>query len=176
MQTERLIIKPLDKSDAQILFEYRSDPLVSRFQSWKPDKIKDAELFIEKYSTSDLLKLGEWRQQGIYLKENNELIGDLGLHLFDTRQVEIGFTIAPDHQKMGYGFEGINAVIENLFRVDNLHRVIATTDPMNEASIKLLTKLGFRKEGHSIKSIYIFGEWKDDLLFAILKEEKITRK
>ena len=50
-----------------------------------------------------------------------------------------------------------------------IHRIIASIDPRNVASIKLIECLGFRKEDHFKESYYLRGEWVDDLIYAKLR-------
>ncbi len=52
-----------------------------------------------------------------------------------------------------------------------LHRIIATCDPRNTASYRVMEKTGMRREGHSIKCIRKDGEWVDEYFYAILDEE-----
>jgi RimJ/RimL family protein N-acetyltransferase len=52
-----------------------------------------------------------------------------------------------------------------------LHRLSATADPRNLASVKLLERLGFRKEAHFVKSLWFKGEWADDVVYGLLREE-----
>ena len=171
IKTKRLFLGPLNTNDAASLFSYRSDPEVYRYQSWKPLNLDDAVSLIERSSFNDKLCLGKWNQLGILLNDSNQLIGDIGILIFEKEQAEIGFTISPSFQRKGFGFEAVFAMLLHLFHQLHFHRVIAQTDPQNVGSIKLLTKLGFRQEGHFRKSSYIRDDWKDDLFFAILGEE-----
>ena len=50
-------------------------------------------------------------------------------------------------------------------------RIIASVDPRNTVSIRLIERIGFRKEAHFKESYYLRGEWVDDLIYAKLKEE-----
>ena len=53
-------------------------------------------------------------------------------------------------------------------------RIIASIDPRNESSIRLVERLKFRKEAHFKESILINGEWVDDLVYAVLKDEWLS--
>ena len=100
------------------------------------------------------------------------LIGDIGIHfLEDDAQAEIGYTISPDYQGQGYGTEAVSAVISYLFTGLRKHRIIASVDPRNTRSVKLLDRLGMRREAHFVKSIVIDGKWCDDCVYAVLREE-----
>ena len=52
-----------------------------------------------------------------------------------------------------------------------LHRMVARTDVRNAASIQLLERLGFRREGHCIENFYDKGEWTSEYLYALLAQE-----
>jgi len=75
------------------------------------------------------------------------LIGDIGLHFLDqnTKTVEIGYTIAPTHQRKGYAFEAVSRMLAYLFTILHTNIIIAVTDPQNHPSIGLLARLGFEK-------------------------------
>ena len=58
-----------------------------------------------------------------------------------------------------------------LFRNLNKHRIITSIDPENKSSVRLIERIGFRKEAHFIKSLWLNGKWVDDLIYALLNEE-----
>ena len=65
-------------------------------------------------------------------------------------------------------------MVDFLFGTLNKHRVIASIDPRNSASIRLIERLGFRKEAHLKKSYYLHEEWVDDIIYAKLKTEWVS--
>ena len=65
-------------------------------------------------------------------------------------------------------------IVDFLFGTLNKHRVIASIDPRNSASIRLIERLGFRKEAHFKKSYYLHEEWVDDIIYAKLKTEWVN--
>jgi RimJ/RimL family protein N-acetyltransferase len=172
LTTNRLVMKALTAEDAKPLFAYRSAPEISLYQTWKPGALDEAIDFIEK-NTREFNIEGTWFQLGIYEKERETLIGDFGLHFIEpyNAQVEIGFTIAKEYQRKGYGQEATRSAIDYLFREMKKHRIMASVDPGNIPSIALLERVGMRKEGHFKKSIFIDGQWEDDVIYAILEEE-----
>ena len=56
------------------------------------------------------------------------------------------------------------------------HRITASIDPRNTSSIRLIERLGFRKEAHFKQSLFFHGEWVDDLIYAMLAEEWKTKR
>ncbi|MCA9562147.1 MAG: GNAT family N-acetyltransferase [Myxococcales bacterium] len=172
LRTTRLRISDFELGDAERLQSYRSHPAVARFQGWSPSDVDDASEFIRQNTLAEFNRPGTWYQLAMYRTVGGELIGDIGLRFLDDgRQVELGCTIAPAHQRFGYAKEGLASVIEFLFSTLDKHRLIASIDPENKASVALFSSLGFIQEGHFRKSILWKGEWVDDLVFAVLKAE-----
>jgi RimJ/RimL family protein N-acetyltransferase len=172
IHTERLTLSPLTRADVPALFAYRALDDVARYQHWQPRDIDDARRFVDELAAVEFDVPGTWCQFGIRLRESGALVGDLGVHFFeDGRQAEIGFTLAPSSQRRGYGTEAVTAVIAYLFGRLNKHRVIASVDPRNEPSVRLLARVGMRREAHHRQSLWFKGEWADDLVFAILASE-----
>ncbi len=89
----------------------------------------------------------------------------------DGQQGEVGFTLARSHQGKGYATETVTRLLEYLFTQHNLHRIRANCDPANIASAQLLERVGMRREGHFVKSLWFKNNWVDELWFAILREE-----
>jgi aminoglycoside 6'-N-acetyltransferase len=89
----------------------------------------------------------------------------------DPRLCEIGFTLAPGYQGRGYGTEAVRLLLSYLFITRSKHRISACCDARNAASAALLERLGMRREGHLRQSSWFKGEWTDDLLYGLLRDE-----
>lgn len=169
LPTERLLLRPLTLKDTEAVYRYRALPEVCRFQSFQPRSLAEVEAFLrESERAAD--EPGGWRQLAICLR-GGELIGDIGLHTLDEWQLELGYTLAPAQQGKGYATEAIAALLQEAFAVWQKHRVIASVDPENRASIRLLERLCFRKEAHFRKSYRQNGAWFDDCVYALLRED-----
>jgi len=175
--SERLMLRPIRLEDSGSIFTYRSDAVINQYQGWIPKTIEDVHDFITRRTSPEINLPGTWSQFVILKKDNNELIGDVGVHFLDSAgfQVELGCTLNSNHQGKGFATEALMAVINFLFNRLNKHRVIASIDPRNLKSIQLFERLGFRKEAHFKQSIFINDEWVDDLIYAVLKDEWNTR-
>lgn len=171
IETDRLIIRTLKMKDKNEFFQYRSLPEVYQYQGWRPKDIEEIEEFINKNVSICPNTKNTWLQLAVCLKEG-KLIGDIGIHFIDDDyQIEIGYTLSPEYQGNGYAVEAVKAVINYAFTVFKKHRITASVDPDNIKSIKLLQKIGFRKEAHFIKSFRLGNKWYDDCVYAMLAEE-----
>lgn len=172
LETERLIIKPITIGDKDEIFEYRRDKETNKYQGWVPETIEDVEEFIG--NTSKQINVPEtWFQLVIVDKETQKIVGDLGIHFIDpeNEQAEIGCTLNKNYQNKGFATESVRKVIDYLFKELNKHRIIASIDPENKNSIRLVERIGFRKEAHFVESLFINGKWVDDLIYALIEKD-----
>lgn len=84
---------------------------------------------------------------------------------------DIGYNIVVAERKKNYGTEAVGIIVDFLFLSKETVRVQAQIDPRNMASQKVLESNGFKKEGTIRKSMFIRGEWRDMILYSILREE-----
>jgi len=173
LETKRLIIRPVKPDDKYEIFEYRSDTETNEYQGWIPKTIEDVETFIGGIS-KQINEPETWFQFVLIEKEAQKVIGDLGIHFFDkeNKQVAIGCTLNKAFQNKGYATESVGKVIDYLFKELNKHRIIASIDPRNKNSIRLVERIGFRKEAHFIESLFINEKWADDLIYALIEKDR----
>lgn len=174
LESARLILRPLDTPDIQAFSAYRTDPDIARYQGWgTPFTEEQAAEFIEQMNSVTAGEIGQWLQLGMEKKKGGALIGDVAFQIIKDshRQAEIGMTLAAQHQKMGYGVEAVTSLLDYLFTEMNIHRVIANCDPANVPAHRLLERVGFRREGCFIESLWYKGGWASELWFALLERE-----
>jgi RimJ/RimL family protein N-acetyltransferase len=171
--TERLVLRELRADDAEAMFAYRSDPEIMRYQGWDLESLSDVRESIAEWSATEPYARGTWRQLAIALRATGELIGDCGVHVPDDKpeQAEFGITLATAFQRRGYALETIRALLRLAFGTLEKHRVFVSVDPRNAPSIALFERAGFRKEAHHVESLWLMGEWVDDVIFAMLRRE-----
>ena len=162
----------LSIDDKESIFKYRSDSETNKYQGWIPETIEDVEVFIGKISV-EINEPETWFQFVIFEKESDKLIGDIGLHFMDSenKQVEIGCTLNKDYQGKGYAIEALKIILDFLINTLEKHRIVTSIDPENSNSIRLVERLGFRKEAHFVESLFLNGKWVDDIVFALLARE-----
>lgn len=166
LTTPRLTIRPLTAQDLPALVAYRNDPDVARYQGWPlPSTLEQEQQLI---SSSNLGTAG-WVQRAL-VTHAGELIGDVGLNTHH-QQAELGITLARHAWGHGYAHETLTALLNHVFHDLSLHRVHAGIDPRNESVGRLLTRLGFRLEGTHVQSYWHRGQWTDEAVYALLREE-----
>jgi ribosomal-protein-alanine N-acetyltransferase len=110
----------------------------------------------------------------IFRSDDNALVG--GLTLANIRRGvaqagSIGYWVGEPFARKGYMTEAVRALIPFCFRTLRLHRVEAACIPANTASICLLEKTGFTREGYARRYLCIDGTWQDHLLYARLNDD-----
>ena len=178
LRSSRLTLRRFGLSDLPSFCRYRSDPRVARYQDWESSSEPEGRLFLERQMRLHPDVTGTWFQVAIELTEAGPLIGDLGLHTLADRpgQVEIGFTLAREHQGKGYATEAVACVLDYLFGQLGKHRVIAVTDARNAPAARVLDRVGMRREGHLVENIWFKGEWADEYQYAMLEREWRERR
>lgn len=171
VETPRLVLRRLRAEDLDALVAYRSDPEVSRYQSWSDYDAKRGRSLIESMQGRQPGEPG-WFQFAIALKDTDALVGDCALRTDeDPRLGEIGFTLSRGNQGQGLGTEAVRALLGYAFDTLQMHRVIAVTDAKNAAAAALLERVGMRREGHYLENAWFKGAWGDEFLYALLGRE-----
>jgi RimJ/RimL family protein N-acetyltransferase len=173
LRSPRLQLRPLRADDAPTICAYRDLPEVARYQAWESCSLNDAVQMIAGQNGLVPDTPGTWFQLAIVIAASGQLIGDCGLHFRqdNPRQVELGITLDPAHQKRGFATEALGIVLEYLFGTLGKHRVFAVTDAENLAAASLFRRLGFRQEAHCVEYVWFKGAWSSEYLFALLHRE-----
>ena len=173
IQTRRLTLDPLRDEDTATVFAYRSDPMISRYQGWKPADEAEVTRFIADQLARPFGTPDSWCQLAIRHRASGELLGDFGVHFPPTLDdpIEFGLSLRPDAQGNGYARESMEAAIDLAFNRWGYRRVVGSLDPRNTASVALCRALGMRQEAHHVESYRFRGEWVDDVVFALLASE-----
>ena len=147
IETDRLILRYLSTADQEFILELLNDPAFLRFIGDRGVRsLEDARKYITNGPMEMYARLGF----GLYLvelKDGGIPIGLCGLIKRDgLNDVDIGFAFLPNYRSQGYAYEAAAATMAYGKDVINLQRIVAITSPDNEASGKLLEKLGMRFE------------------------------
>jgi ribosomal-protein-alanine N-acetyltransferase len=110
----------------------------------------------------------------IFRNDDNALVG--GLTLANIRRGvaqagSIGYWTGAPYARKGYMTAAMHALVPFCFTTLRLHRLEAACIPDNTASVRLLEKTGFQREGYARSYLCINGVWQDHLLYARLKDD-----
>ncbi|MFN8546972.1 MAG: GNAT family N-acetyltransferase [Candidatus Eisenbacteria bacterium] len=176
IETERLLLRSIELSDAPGLFRIFSDPAVMRFWSTRPwDDIEVARGRVKSSIEGRLAR--EELYVGLFRRSDGELIGTCSLFSFHhpSRRAEIGYALARSAWGQGFMHEALLAFVAHAFSALDLNRLEADIDPRNQASARTLDRLGFRKEGALRERWIVEGEVSDSWLYGLLRSEWTRR-
>lgn len=139
--SERLLLRPFERSDAPAAHEVYQDDLVMRWVGTGPVTRPEQTAamlngYIEHQRTHGF---SFW---AVILRDSGQLLGDAGLYSRGDR-VELGYTLGRDHWGRGYGTEAARTCVEAAFETLSIGQVEAMVRPENGASAAVLGKLGF---------------------------------
>ncbi|MDN3483782.1 GNAT family N-acetyltransferase [Pseudoalteromonas sp. APC 3224] len=176
LETERLELNEITSSDVDAIFTIFSNPDVIEYYDTSVFTAKEqAEKLISLFTSRFEKGLGiRW---AIRTKTDNLLIGTCGFNSWNAniQNTSLGYELMPSCWGRGYAQESVDAIIKWAF-ADKLpcgaiHRIQADTVPGNNASEKLLIKLGFKEEGLRRDSGYWKNEFHDLKCFGLLKTD-----
>jgi RimJ/RimL family protein N-acetyltransferase len=174
IMTQRLLIRPYTEADLDDLHDTQSRPEVARYlYDEAMDRAASAALLKRKMRNTVLSEPGDGLTLAVALPEAGPVIGDVLLRWVSEqhRQGEIGYVFNPRFGGKGFATEAAAAMLAIGFDGLGLHRIVGRLDARNEASARLLERLGMRREAHFVQNEFVKGEWCDELVYAITEPE-----
>lgn len=172
LQTERLILRKMCVGDAEDMYAYARRSEVTRYLLWSPHP----DLFY----TRDYLRYlatryatGSFYDWAIVLKSTGRMIGTCGFTSFDAPHdaAEIGYVLSPDYRGQGIAPEAVRAVLAFGFERLALHRIEARFIEGNDASLRVMEKVGMRFEGYRREAMLVKGSYRTIGYSSILRHE-----
>ena len=172
LTTERLILRPMRVTDARDMFSYARRQEVTDYLLWTPHPTPSY--------TEDYLRylqgryaLGEFYDWAVVERESGRMIGTCGFTRFDFphNSGELGYVLNPDYHGKGYATEAAERVMRFGFEVLELHRLEAKFMRGNEASLRVMEKLGMTFEGYRRDAMLVKGSYRTIGVCAILRSE-----
>jgi ribosomal-protein-alanine N-acetyltransferase len=173
LSSSRLLLRAINKDDAESLYANFSDEEVMKYYNHYPyTSIEQVDSVIKIFT--DNFAEGVSIRWAIVLKEKNEVIGTIGLNYSSAHpfSVEMGYELNRREWGKGITTEAISLVKEFAFHQLGLVRIQARTKPENIGSWKTLEKSGFEREGLLRKQSYWKNESHDVFLYAVINNKK----
>ena len=148
METERILLRPWEESDAEILFKWAKDPEVGPRAGWPPHKdVDESREIIRNVFSGE----GMW---AVVLKETGEPIGCVGYLPAGASNLkiapdegEVGYWIAKPYWNQGICTEALQLVIDHCFQEKGFKMLWGTFFTSNPASGRVMEKCGFIDTG-----------------------------
>jgi len=177
-ETPRLYLKVPNKTSAGLILDYY---LRNRdfLREWEP--LRDDDFFTVEYQEKQLQKDAGSMENGSLLRlwifnkeESNRIIGSVAFNNIVRgafQSCHLGYKLDKEEVNKGYITEALKKGIEIIFNDYKLHRIEANIMPKNEASLRVVEKLGFYNEGLAYKYLKINGKWEDHIHMVLLNEK-----
>jgi RimJ/RimL family protein N-acetyltransferase len=169
---ERVRLRPISAGDVPALFAVFGDAAVTRY--WSTPALRNeaeaSELLVQIDAKIRARFSFQW---GIASRDDDALLGTCSIYRpdFEHLRSEIGFALGRVHWGRGYASEAIRLAIACAFDVLGLERLEADVDPRNDASLRALERLGFRREGYLRDRYRLNGEVQDSVILGLLRRE-----
>jgi len=179
LHTERLTLRPATAADAGATWTYRQLDSVNEWLTGSPaDLDRYRELFSEpsRLATTVIVTRGDAAAAPV--------VGDFMLRREDAWaqaevveqargiQAELGWVLDPTYTGRGYATEAVRELIRHCFADLGVRRITASCFIDNEASCRLMERIGMRREVHAVReSLHRSGRWLDTVGYAMLDEE-----
>jgi ribosomal-protein-alanine N-acetyltransferase len=177
LNTRDLQLRPSNPKDAEGLLAILSDPQSMKY--WCKQPIKDLET-AEEVLKEDLESDAQGKSLcwSITLNGQDQMIGKCILFQFSqpNHRAEIGYILNREYWRQGLMHQALEAVIDFAFETLNLHRIEADVDTENAGSLGILEKFGFKREGLFKDRWFVYDEWQDSVMLALLKHEWLARR
>lgn len=176
IETERLILRPRVITDAADIFEFASDPEVTKYVNFDTntsieETVQFLETCIKRYEAKELY------DYAFVLKETGKVIGGGGAFNIDRfpHRCEIGYVLNRKYWGQGFVPEAMKAVIDYLFRNRLVHRIESYHYIGNEKSGRVMQKIGMTYEGTQIDRFFVKGKYVSAKCYAIINPYDTTQ-
>lgn len=172
LETDRLILRKILPSDAQDMYEYSRHPEVSRYLLWEAHpSLAHTQSHIS-YLQEQYAK-GKFFDWAIIWKENGKMIGTCGYTQIYEKDLsaEIGYVLSAQYHRRGIAPEAIRRIMTYAFQTLGLESLTARVMESNEASLKVLSRLGFELIVGDKESFYKRGKKERILSYRFMKSQ-----
>jgi RimJ/RimL family protein N-acetyltransferase len=173
LETERLILRDFVEEDWRDAHEYDSDPEVVKYQPFGPNTEEETKTHISRAIARQRESPRMFYDFAIVRQSDKKLIGECSINITNAgdKEAMLGYLLNRKEWNQGYITEVARKVIAFGFEQLGLHRIIASCDPANTGSYRVMEKNGMQREGYLREEKMFKGVWRDFLLYSILEKE-----
>ena len=172
IETPRLILRRMRKTDSTDMYEYARDPAVSEYLLWQPH---ESEAYTRRYLNylQTRYRAGDFHDWAVVWRDADKMIGTCGFTSFrlDANSAEIGYVLNRSYWGMGVAPEAVRAVLRFGFLELRLHRIEAHYMIGNDRSRRVMEKVGMTYEGTQRDSLFVKGRYVSVGVCAVLENE-----
>lgn len=182
LQTERLILQPLEVAHADKLYRGLSDTTLYKFIPHDPlslNALTERYQRILRGPRDNNVEL--WRNWAVCLGNTGTVVGDgddyIGMietSIFPSDYAYLAYFMFASHQRQGYAHEACAAVLKHVRETYPIKRVVAEMDVRNTASWRLVESLGFIRIGHKLNADFFKGESSDEYLYELTFQSELN--
>ncbi|CAM3346519.1 GNAT family N-acetyltransferase [Elizabethkingia occulta] len=167
IETERLILSPLEESDIPLITEYLQEKIISDNTSNIPHPYteSDAQIWIKMSDDALVAKTG---YTFAIREKDGKIIGAIGLHDRADDKAELGYWIAVPFWNKGYATEAASAILNFGIKELKFHKIYATHFLHNPASGKIMEKIGMQKEAVLKQHVKKGNEYLDLQMYSLI--------
>lgn len=173
LQTPRLQLRAFRACDFPAYAAYHSQADVYRFLYMAPPAGAQLREQFSSVLSAPFATDGDTRHMAVVRTADGAVIGEVLLKIasLSALQLEVGYIFHPHYAGHGYATEAVAAMLHWGFDGMQAHRIFARLDALNLASVKLVERLGMRREAHLIQNDRFDGTWGDEYIYAVLRSE-----
>ena len=174
IRTERLVLRPYSAADVDALYSYHRLPEVARYLETEPRTRAEVQAVVaQRISARVLTAEGQALCLVAERAEGGGVVGDCVLFWRSraNQRGEIGYIFDPAYHGRGLATEAAAALLRLGFEGLGLRRIVARCDARNTASARVMERVGMRREAPFVQNEFLKGEWTDELIYAILRNE-----
>jgi RimJ/RimL family protein N-acetyltransferase len=169
----RIQLRAPSSQDAKAIFRWYNDPeVVAPYDRFSLDRFEDFERSIRE-APSDPTSLAP--RYVMLLREGGSPVGVVGHYVPHPvlETVDLWYVVGERAARQkGYATEAVTLLVDHLFTTLPLPRLGATCDVANTPSIRLLERIGFRREGVLRAALFHHAQWHDIAVYGLMREER----
>lgn len=172
LTSDRLVVRRVREHDVPTAIAHEEDRRIMRWirDPLPRDEIEERVLqTLAPWDAAD----GRWLVLTVADRASDDMLGIVCCRVTtaETQTVEVGYRLHPDHQRQGLAFEAMTRFLDFLFGEAGARRIVALCDGRNEASWRLMEKLGMQREAALREHYLLGGEFCEELVYGLLRRE-----